>query len=161
MATMCGIVMTAAYFVPADSTDLAGIRELLASNALPTTDLSHLQHFIVAKVHGVIAAVAGIEVYGADALLRSVCVHEAQRGRGLAVAACELLVARAHASGVRCLYLLTETASGFFERRGFTVCARAAVPAAIAATAEFRTLCPASAICMKRELCDPVAMERS
>jgi amino-acid N-acetyltransferase len=149
------------HFEPARSADLAAIGELLASNALPTADLAQVQHLIVAKEQGVIVAVAGIEVHGAAALLRSVCVHRAHRGRGLAAAACELLAAHARAAGVRCLYLLTTTAQGFFERRGFIVCSRAAVPAAIGATAEFRALCPASAICMQRALSDRVAMESS
>jgi amino-acid N-acetyltransferase len=44
--------------------------------------------------------------------------------------------------------LLTTTAAPFFTRFGFTSAARDAAPAALRATAEFASLCPASAVCM-------------
>jgi amino-acid N-acetyltransferase len=140
-------------YSPADAADLQSVSELLAINGLPSTDIAqHLQHFVVAKLHGEIVAVAGIEVHAPDALLRSVCVRAAQRGRGMAVRACELLEAHARNLGVTRLYLLTTTARGYFEQRGFEVCPRAAAPAAIRATAEFASLCPATATCMTRQL---------
>jgi len=50
------------------------------------------------------------------------------------------------------LYLLTTTAETFFVRCGYEVIDRAAVPEEIRATAEFRDLCPASSLCMKKRL---------
>jgi len=132
--------------------DLPAICALLASHGLPTADLAEHVHCVVAKSRGELSAVAGIEVHGTDALLRSVCVREDQRGQGLAMRACEWLEAHARALGVSCFYLLTTTAQAYFERRGFTVCSRAVAPEAIRATAEFRALCPATAICMRRQL---------
>ena len=133
--------------------DLHGVSELLTANGLPSSDIvQHLPNCVVAKLRGEIVAVAGIEVHTPDALLRSVCVRAAQRGRGLAVRACELLEAHARNLGVTRLYLLTTTARGYFEQRGFEVCPRAAAPAAIRATAEFAALCPATATCMRRQL---------
>jgi amino-acid N-acetyltransferase len=142
-----------AQFALADAADLHSISELLASNGLPSTDIAqHLQHFVVAKSRGEIVALAGIEVHAPDALLRSVCVRAAQRGQGLAARACELLEAHARNLGVTRFYLLTTTARGYFEQLGFEVCSRAVAPAAIRATAEFGSLCPATATCMTRQL---------
>jgi N-acetylglutamate synthase-like GNAT family acetyltransferase len=48
--------------------------------------------------------------------------------------------------------LLTETAETFFRRLGYTVIERDQAPSAVASSAEFRTLCPATAVCMTKRL---------
>ena len=53
--------------------------------------------------------------------------------------------------GVQRWWLLTTTAEVFFKKRGFVVTPRGGVPTAIAATAEFRGLCPSVAVCLSRE----------
>ena len=53
---------------------------------------------------------------------------------------------------MRALYLLTTTAVPFFERMGFAAIDRAEAPPAIAATREFATYCPESAVLMRRRL---------
>jgi amino-acid N-acetyltransferase len=50
------------------------------------------------------------------------------------------------------MYLLTTTAEGFFARRSYEKVDRDAVPGVIKETAEFQSLCPASAVCMVRHL---------
>jgi amino-acid N-acetyltransferase len=45
--------------------------------------------------------------------------------------------------------VLTTTAERFCAARGFERIDRGDVPGPIAATAEFRTLCPASAVCLR------------
>jgi amino-acid N-acetyltransferase len=54
--------------------------------------------------------------------------------------------------GVKILYLLTTTAAGFFARLGYVAAPRSAAPAAIAATAQFAGLCPASSTFMCKVL---------
>ena len=54
--------------------------------------------------------------------------------------------------GMDQLVLLTQTAEPFFATRGYAVIAREAAPAAVRRSAEFRSICPASAICMTRQL---------
>ena len=49
-------------------------------------------------------------------------------------------------------YLLTTTAEAFFARLAFTTIARDAVPAGVRGSAEFTSLCPASATAMHRTL---------
>lgn len=54
--------------------------------------------------------------------------------------------------GVRAMYLLANTAEGFFAHRGFRRIARRAVVPAIEATHEFRELCPESSALMVKAL---------
>lgn len=93
---------------------------------------------------------AGLELYGSDALLRSVVAPKQGCGFGRHVV--EATLNEARRLGVKRLWLLTETAERFFEHMGFTRADRATAPAAIAATEQFSSLCPASATFMKREL---------
>jgi amino-acid N-acetyltransferase len=48
--------------------------------------------------------------------------------------------------------LLTETAEGFFRAIGYEIIDRSHVPEKINQSAEFRLLCPASAVCMRKSL---------
>lgn len=143
---------------PARLADFPAIVRLLADAALPHHDLTpeHLEHFLVLRDGDRLAGVVGMEVADGAGLLRSLAVPAHRRGGGLAMRLVDALEQRARASGIRTLYLLTTTAEGFFARRGYARTDRAAVPDAIAATPEFRSICPASAACMAKALV-PVA----
>lgn len=131
--------------------DAAAIAALLRGADLPHRDFAgHLAHFLVVRQAGEVVGAVGLERHGRNALLRSLVVAPAQRGAGLGGRLVRRLEDRARFLGLRRLYLLTTTAEAFFARRGFRRIARGAVPAAIAATREFRSLCPVSAVCMAR-----------
>jgi amino-acid N-acetyltransferase len=131
--------------------DAAAIAALLRGAELPHEDFAgHLAQFLVARRGGAVVGAVGLERHGRNALLRSLVVAPAQRGAGVGGRLVNRLEGRARHLGVRRFYLLTTTAEAFFARRGFRRIARAAVPAAIAATREFRSLCPVSAVCMAR-----------
>jgi amino-acid N-acetyltransferase len=133
--------------------DLRDVQGLLAANALPSEDIVlHFEHFVVARSGETLVGVAGLEYYGASALLRSLCVAEPVRGQGVGRGLCDEVESRAGAMAVRDLYLLTTTAQRFFEGRGFTVIDRTLTPEAIRATAEFQFLCPSTAVCMHKQL---------
>jgi amino-acid N-acetyltransferase len=57
-----------------------------------------------------------------------------------------LALARSH--HVKQVYLLTETAEGFFSRLGFEPVDRATVDSAVQQSVEFTTACPSSAVAM-------------
>jgi amino-acid N-acetyltransferase len=139
---------------PARPADFPAIVRLLAAAALPHDDLTpeHLRHFLVLRDGDGIVGVVGMEVADDVGLLRSLAVAEGRRGGGLAARLVDALEGRAASAGLRTLYLLTTTAEGFFARRGYARADRAAVPDAIAATPEFRGICPASAACMSKAL---------
>ena len=137
-------------------TSLASIRPLLAEAGLPTADLSEeLEHFFACGVPGNPAGVVGLELYGSHAILRSLAVSPGVRRRGCGkelVAAAERY-ARAHEVGT--MFLLTETARGFFEALGYRLTDRNKAPEAIRESREFAELCPASAAFMSKTLTKP------
>jgi amino-acid N-acetyltransferase len=145
---------------PARAADLPAVERLRAAADLPTAGVgeilaAHPADFVVADEPGEpgeLAAVAGLEVRGDGALLRSVAVRPAWRSHGVARALVSRLVDAAEGRGLHALYLLTTTAEDYFPRFGFRRVERAAVPAEIRATLEFTSACPASAVVMAKPL---------
>jgi len=135
--------------VPARPGDWPHVATLLQDSGLPLDGLD--QHFdatIVARDATTILGCAALEVYGPDALLRSVAVAADHRGKGMGEALTAAAIGLARRRGVRAVYLLTETAAQFFPRFGFEETTRAAVPGAVKQSVEFTTACPASATVM-------------
>jgi amino-acid N-acetyltransferase len=104
----------------------------------------------VVESGGSVVGVGGLELHGSAALLRSLAVSAADRGRGLAGAICDHLEAEAASRGAEHLYLLTETAAPFFTKRGCAAISRDDAPPEIASSREFAELCPQSAVLMRR-----------
>jgi amino-acid N-acetyltransferase len=135
----------------ASRNDLSKIQALLSENALPDEDVGkHIDHFMLARDNGTLAGTVGVELLGSDALLRSLCVSTSYRNRGIASELCNRIEAYARNAGVNKLYLLTTTARDFFARRGYAFCSRESLPLSVQGTAEFRFLCPCTAVCMVR-----------
>ena len=134
--------------------ELDAIVALLSRAELPTEDLNagKLDVFVVAAEGEVCVGVVGLEIHEPDALLRSLAVERRHRSRGLGARLVDAIEAEARARGVSALYLLTTTATMFFERVGYTAHDRATVPPSIAATTEFSSLCPDTADCLWRDL---------
>lgn len=132
----------------------ADVRRLLEEAMLPGADLSagHLEHFFACGNEQEPKGVVGLELYGKDALLRSLAVDPATRGRGCARALVEEAERHARRNGVRRLYLLTTTAAEFFSHLGYKTLAREEAPPSIRATTEFSALCPASSVLMVKEI---------
>lgn len=135
----------------AEARDLPGVERLLVASGLPLDGVREaLADFVVAEHDGALVGVAGLEVCGGGALLRSVAVDAAWRSRGLGRALVHRMIAESERRAVPALYLLTTTAERYFPSFGFREIARADVPADLARTAEFRGACPASATVMRR-----------
>ena len=133
--------------------DLAAIQDLLKKCDLPYEDIfPHLANFITAKIGDRVIGVNGMEIYGPDALLRSLAVDLAFRNRGISKKLNARILARAHLLGVKNLYLLTQTVENYAAQSGFHKIDRTAVPGSIQATAEFKSLCPQSAVCMLKSI---------
>jgi amino-acid N-acetyltransferase len=148
---------------PAQLSDLPDVVRLLRDAGLPHADLTpeHLAHFLVLRAGDAIVGVVGMEVRDDAGLLRSLAVAADQRGGGGAARLVDALEGQARDSGIRTLYLLTTTAEGFFARRGYVSTDREAVPHAILATEEFRSICPSTAACMSKPLVDCGRASRS
>ncbi|MFN9215084.1 MAG: arsenic resistance N-acetyltransferase ArsN2 [Gemmatimonadota bacterium] len=135
----------------ARSSDLPAIEALLAANDLPVHGVADaLASALVAEHRGRVVGAAALEPCGDAALVRSVVVDAAWRGRGVGERLVTRLLTRADANGLAATYLLTTTAGTWFPRFGFAPIARDAAPPGVRGTAEFRELCPDSAVVMHR-----------
>jgi amino-acid N-acetyltransferase len=133
--------------------DVPAMLALLASHRLPEAGLAeHLATALVARVGDQIVGCAAIEPYDGAGLLRSVAVAEQLRGTGLGIRLTEAGLQLARERGIQALYLLTETAAGFFPRFGFRPVPRDQVASAVRQSVEFTRACPASALAMVKDL---------
>ena len=139
--------------------DEAAIRTLLADNTLIHQDLTSasLRAFVVIPAesdHRALAGVAGLETFVGerDGLLRSVAVSAALRGRGVGKNLVAAIEGKAGKLGVRRLWLLTTTAPDFFRRLAYQDTARREAPEAVQQSSQFKSLCPASAVCLSKWL---------
>ena len=133
--------------------DLPAVEALLSAAGLPLGGAPDaFETGVVAREGGLIVGAAAVERYGSAGLLRSVVVAPDRRGAGLGhdlVQAAEDLARR---QGVRELYLLTETAIGWFPRLGYTAIPRDEAEAAVGCSLEFTSACPDTAVAMCRQL---------
>jgi amino-acid N-acetyltransferase len=141
--------MNAVGLAPAERADLGAIRALVERVGLPLGGLEAQfpQAFVVARSQDALVGCAALETYGRSGLLRSVAVAETHRGRGLGARLISDRLRLARVSGLDAVYLLTTSASEYFGRLGFVEADRRCVSSALAASAEFAGVCPASAIC--------------
>ena len=131
-----------------------GVEKVVAACGLQTEDItaSLLRNTLVARKGPRIIGTVALEAAGSSGLLRSLAVLEKFRSQGVGgqlVAAAEKY---ARQMGIQTLYLLTLTAEQYFLKKGFEPIERSAAPAGIQDTAEFRRLCPANAVCMRKPL---------
>lgn len=135
--------------------DFEKVVDLLAESELDISDLKQpcIRLFQIGE-KGQIAGVGGLEIYGDQALLRSVAVRKDFRGKGFGKMLVIQIEKVSILSGIKSLYLLTTTASVFFQSLGYQHITRNDFAEPLKQTAQFKGLCPASAVCMKKEL-DP------
>jgi amino-acid N-acetyltransferase len=130
------------------------IKRLLAGCDLLHADITPamLEHFLLGWDGARLVAVVGLEIKDHSALLRSLAVDAAYRNRNIATALVGKMEDHARSLKVDRLYLLTLTAEAFFKKCGYRTAERDSAPAGIQGTAEFNNLCPASAVCLVKDL---------
>ena len=129
---------------------LRGAVALLRSAGLSVSDLTaaHLNNFYYSGSAAEPDGIIGLELYGTQALLRSLVVAVSMRSTGLGSALLDHAESHARGAGVQSIYLLTTTAESFFSRRGYVLTRRDDAPASIRVTREFADICPASSAFM-------------
>lgn len=133
--------------------DYEKVAALLQQENLPVEDIDPaLSHFFIAEDKTGITGSIGLEPYGQHALLRSMAVHKDFRNQGLATRLVERLLNYAYKQDIKSIYLITNTAELYFEKKGFIKTDRSAVPAVVLQSREFNGLCPASSVIMYRLL---------
>lgn len=134
---------------------LLEIRAQLRGAGLPLDDIDEPgRRFYRLELAGAPIGWAGLQAYGTDALLRSIVIADHLRGQSRGRLLVSTIATEARQLGVERLWLLTTTAAGFFIKLGFDTVRREAAPAAIQASREFASICPASATCMMLSLMD-------
>ena len=132
-----------------DEENFQMFRSLLKSSSLPADDLNFKKDLLVGYYEdGAMVGTGALEVYGDYALLRSLSVKLGTRGKALGTAITEHLIAEAKKRKLKGIYLLTEKAHGFFQRKGFQDVARDKVPDALQASSEFSHVCSDTAAAM-------------
>ncbi len=140
-------------FRNATRADWSAIAQLLRDSELPLDGAeNHLNGFLLAFQGPALAGCAALERYGESALLRSVAVDKAHRGRGLGQELTRRMLGAAGEDGIRSVVLLTTTAASFFKRFGFEPIDRHDAPKPIHASEEFQGACPDSATTMLLEV---------
>jgi arsenate reductase (thioredoxin) len=138
---------------PASRGELPDIVQLLRSSDLPTQDVMTSPILFLVAVDGLqIVGCVGMELHADVALLRSLVVAPAWRGRGLSSQLMGAVLEHATRAGIREVFLLTTTAATLFARHGFVSIPRESAPESIRQTPEFASICPSSAAFMQRSL---------
>ena len=145
--------MDLTYRLIEDEKGFEAFRELLRASNLPADDLDFSKDLLVGYFEGsALVGTGGLEVYGQYGLLRSLSVKFGIRGKSVGTNITEYLIDEAKAKNLKAIYLLTETASGFFQKRGFRQVSRNDVPEELKASSEFSHVCPDGAAAMMLDL---------
>lgn len=139
-------------FVLADEILRKRIFLLLQENRLPVEDLDNSKPLFALIRDKEILAAGGLEEFGDCALLRSVVVPDAHKGKGFGKAITSCLEIYASLKNIASLFLLTTTAKDFFQNNGYRLADRDDLPTAVKTSSEFTTMCPSTAFVMQKEL---------
>ena len=145
--------MDLTYKLIDDSPSFEAFRSLLKASGLPADDLNFNKDLLVGYFEGnALVGTGGLEIYGDYGLLRSLSVKMGIRGKSVGTNITEYLIDEAKHKRLKAIYLLTETASGFFQKRGFKILPRKEVPDELKVSSEFSKVCPESAVAMVLDL---------
>ncbi len=123
----------------------------LKDNKLPTEDIKlKIDNIYLIEDGGKRIGIAGLEILGRYGLVRSIVVDQEFRNKGYGKSIIEALIKLARLKKLKELYLLTTSAEEFFSKIDFEKIDRDQVPEEIKSSDEFNSLCPVSAVCMKK-----------
>jgi amino-acid N-acetyltransferase len=140
----------------AKSSDHAAVVVLLQDVDLPPDGIElNMDNFLIIRHPEAVAGPefligsVGLEIYKDSALLRSLAVRPDFQGMGLGTKLVDSMIDFAKEKGINRLFLLTDTAEKYFEKKGFVVVPRDKVPDDMKQSIEFTTLCTSSPSMMK------------
>ena len=138
--------------VPLTQNNFSAALDLLKKNNLPTEDISEATSMFVVEEQNTVTGTIALEYAGSDGLLRSLAVAADHRQNGVGGELVAFIEAYAVRQGIQQLYLLTTTAEKFFAKRGYVVVERSAVSPFIENSSEFASVCPSTAVVMKKTI---------
>lgn len=127
------------------------IRMLLAQK-LPVKDITDDTILYGLAENGRLVGTAGLDIFEDCALLRSVSVIAGLQGKGYGKSLNAQVEGFAREAGINCMYLITTSAKDFFDRQGYCEISRTDAPEAISRTEQFSSLCPSTAVIMKKRI---------
>ena len=139
----------------ANAMDRSAMASLLSTAKLAALDSVAQfgpQYVVAVYASSILVGVAGLEIYGSDALLRSVAVAPSLRGQGLGQRLTQDRMKWAAEHGIKQLYLLTMDARGYWERFGFEVINRSDAPPGVQGSTQWAGGCSATAVAMRKAL---------
>jgi len=136
--------------IPLAPWEREGVKAALVKAKLPADDVREARVLIwrFEAIEGTPVGFGGLEIFGSDALLRSLVTLPPVRQVGMGAAMVETLETEALALKCHAIYLLTASGTDFFARLGYAVCARSDVPHAVRGSRQFAALCPETAVAM-------------
>jgi N-acetylglutamate synthase-like GNAT family acetyltransferase len=124
-----------------------GVKAALVKAALPADDVDDPRVLLwrFETLDAIPVGFGGLEVFGSDALLRSLVTLPPLRQTGMGAAMVAVLEIEARALKCHAIYLLTGSDTNFFARLGYAACAHEDVPAEVRGSRQFAALCPPTA----------------
>ena len=133
--------------------DYSSVQKLLEEVNLPVAGVKeHFRDFLVLVDDHQLIGTVGLEIYGPNALLRSMAVANEHQRKGHGKRLYDAVLQKARDRQSAEIYLLTETAESFFAAQGFERIDRELVDEGVQTAEEFRSICPSTATCMRLNL---------
>jgi N-acetylglutamate synthase-like GNAT family acetyltransferase len=130
-----------------------GLAAALARAGLPADDIqSDGPMFWRFENEDVPVGFGGLQIFGDQALLRSVVTLPPVRKRGIGSAIVTALETEARALHCRVIWAVTETGASFFTQLGYRACERDEAPDVIRTTGEFARPRAGSGTCLTKRL---------
>ncbi len=127
-------------------------RKLVYASGLPGGGLEDAELWCVKGERRRIIAVAGLETWGIQGLLRSVAVDVDHRKEGVGTSLVRQIIAEARKKKMTEVFLITETAPLFFARLGFKATERSRISGDVLDSIEFKEACSETAPVMWLDL---------
>jgi amino-acid N-acetyltransferase len=136
------------------SPSLAEAAAVLTACGLPYDDIEphFLEHFVVARDEYLAVGIAGLQLLGNKALLRSVAVLLSYRFDEIGSRLVSAAEQHAREASVTEVFLLTNDAQQFFARHGYAESSRCSAPAEMQATTQFGSVCCGAATLMRKTI---------
>jgi len=138
---------------PAGRNELAGIRELLASQNLPHERFEErLSHLLVAQSEGTVVGCIGLELLDRMGIIRVLAVKPDLQGEDIDRQLIEHILDYARLANIEEVYAFTSSLSPYLEELGFKVINRDELPSEIKELPDLNVLYPETVLCLRMKI---------
>ena len=128
------------------------VSKLLHQNNLSTEGITEKDvQFFAMYEEEIALGIGAFTVCGVFAMLRSVCIDHRYQKRGLGNVLCNQLFIKAKELGLENIYLLTDTAEGFFKKQNFNRIKREELPIVLENNILVQSACSMNSVVMYRK----------